>query len=492
MVFGIQFNIGLSECKLQIIKNEYTMSKKNLTDYYPVYKDISDKAKTMSADLKSEAPIGEADFRSEQEHSGSETSELPVMLNAEELANLALKCGFTFFQTAILLVKNAFEGHVYLNYQIRPEQLFRQGTILLQSKAELMLLSFYEHFSQYNSGHNQIEKVMLERYQNQTEINFEHLIQDILVNPILRLPVSVFASVDIQKLAGLSAQNTQSTRQRIDFFELGERVIGEYEIVDRVNRIYTEKFKEYGQQFRIKEEIFSHYQRKLELAFYPNIQTEEQLDELMYKKLVEEKLHNSPINKTKFSQDNNENQSAIFGLQKLKEKIKILYRLVSKNCAEIHTASDAENKFPVLNQIFLEANSIYNEPNLVLSNAFLQYQRMLLLLSKLVVYRKTQGLELPDNLQILFDITGKEVLVTRDEFNFLRKNMDDTLVNFRIKSFTDYKMKFVIDDEFEEIHIHFLKKQIEFIDEQILQIQSDINEILKLKSQDSILNPSNN
>lgn len=491
MTFGIQFNIGLPECKLQIIKNEYAMSKKILTDYYPVYKDITDKTKTMSADLKS-APIGEAELITELQHSDSETSESPVMLNAEELADLALKCGFTSFQTAILLVKNAFEGHVYLNYQIRSEQLFLQGTILLQAKPELTLLSFYEHFSQYNSGHNQIEKVMLERYQNLTEINFEHLIQNILVNPILRLPVSVFASVNIQKFTGLSVQNTQSARHRIEFFKLGERVIGEYEIVDKVNLIYTEKFKKYGQQFRIKEEIFSHYQRKLALVFFPNIHTKEQLDELMYKKLVEEKLHNSPINKTKLSLDNNENPSPIFGLQKLKEKTKILYRLVSKNCTEIHTASEAENKFPVLTQLFMEANSIYNESVLSLSDAFLQYQRMIMLLSKLVIFRKTQEFELPDSLQLLSDITGKEVLVTKDEFKILRRNLDDILVSFRIKSFTDYKLKFVIDNEFEEIHNHFLKKQIEFIDEQILQIQSDINEILKQKSQDSILNPSNN
>lgn len=468
------------------------MNKKILTDYYPVYKDITDQINTLPAELKLMYPFGASVHSSDKPISGSETSESPVMLNAEELADLAFKCGFTSFQTVHLLVKNAFEGHVYLNFQIRPEQLFRQGTILLQAKAEFMLLSFYEHFSQYNSGHNQIEKVMLERYQNQTEINFEHLIQNILVNPIFRLPVSIFASVDIQKLAGLSVPNTQSTRQRIEFFKLGERVIGEFEIIDWVNLIYTEKFKEYGQQFRIKEEIFSHYQRKLELAFYPNINTEEQLDELTYKKLVEEKLHNPPINKRKFYSDNSENQSAAVGLHNLKEKIKILYRLVSKNCVEIHTNSDAENKFPDLTQIFLEANSIYNEPNLVLPDVFLQYQRMLLLLSKLVIYRKALGLELPDSLHILFDLPGKGIMVTKDEFSFLRKNMDDTLVNFRIKSFTDYKMKFVIDDEFEEIHIHFLKKQIEFIDEQILQIQSDINEILKFKSQDSILNPINN
>ena len=468
------------------------MSKEILTDYYPVYKDITDQIKTMPADLKLAYPFGGLDHISDKPISGSEPSESPVMLNAEELADLALKSGFTAFQTTILLVKNAFEGHVFLNYQIRPEQLFQEGTILLQAKPALMLFSFYEHFLPYDSGQSQIEKVLLESQPELAEINFEHLIQNILVNPILRLPVSVFASVEISKLAEYSAQNTQSVNQRVDLFKLGERVIGEYEIIDRVNLTYAEKFKEHGQQFRLKEEVFSHYQRKLALAFYPNVHTEEQLDELMYKKLLEEKLLFTPINQTKLNLSNNENPSAIFGLQKLKEKTKILYRLVSKNCAEIHKASEPENKFPVLTQLFMEANSIYNESVLGLSDAFLQYQRMILLLSKLVIYRKTQEFELSGSLHLQSNISGKEILVTKEEFKILRRNLDDTLVVFRIKSFTDYKLKFVNDSELEQMHNHFLKKQIEFIDEQILQIQSDIKEILKQKSQSSILKTSNN
>jgi hypothetical protein len=468
------------------------MRKKNLADYYPVYKDITDQIKTLPADLKLEYPFCPLEHSSEKQITDDEILVSPVMLNAEELADLALKCGFTSFQTILLLVKNAFEGHAFLNYQIRPTRLFHQGTILLQAKPELILLSFYEQFLKDDSGHVQIEKVIREKQPGLTEIKFDQLIQNILINPILRLPVSVFAMVDILKIAGNSVLNTQTSHQRVQLFKLGERIIAEYEIVDHVNQTYAEKFKEHAQQFRLKEEVFSHYLRKLALAFYPDIHTEEQLDELMYKKLLEEKLLFSPINQTKFNLNNTENPSAIFGLQKLKDKIKILYRLISKNCAEIHTASEAENKFPILTQIFMEANTIYNESVICLSEAFLHYQRMILLLSKLVIYRKTQELKLPDSLHLLSEISGKEVLVTKDEFRILRKDLDITLVAFRIKSFTDYKLKFVTDDEFEEIHNHFLKKQIEFIDEQILQIQSDITEILKQKSQDSMLKPSKN
>ncbi len=89
------------------------MSKKNLTDYYPVYKDLDG---------------------------------TPAMFNAEDLIDKAEKCGLNTFQTAVLLVKNAFEGHIFLTYQIRPDQLFSEGTILFKTKPEYLLLNFYENF----------------------------------------------------------------------------------------------------------------------------------------------------------------------------------------------------------------------------------------------------------------------------------------------------------------------------------------------------------
>lgn len=468
------------------------MSKEFLTDYYPVYKDVMDQFNLMSLDQSLEYPFGELDHSSDKPGSGSETLESPVMLNAEELTDLAMKCGFTVFQTAILLVKNAFEGHSFLNFQIRSEELSHKGTILLQTKPELLLPSFYKHFSRDLSGQSQIEKVLKGRHHDLTDINFESVIHCILVNPILRLPVSVFASVDIRKLAGLAVLNHQAILQRTDLFLLGERVLGEYEVVDSINVLYAEKFKECRQQFRLKEEVFSHYQRKLAMAFYPNIHTEEELDELMYKKLLEEKMHYLNDSRTKMHLENLENSHDLFAAQKLKEKTRVLYRLVSKNCAEVHTGCEAENTFPVLNQIFMDVNSIYNEPVSDLSDIFLQYQRMILLLSKAIIYRKTHDLKLSESIHLLSDIAGKEVLVSKEEFRVLRRNLDDTLVALRINSFTDYKLKFVTDDEFEEIHNHFLKKQIEFIDEQILRIQSDIQEILSQKSQSSILKSSNN
>jgi hypothetical protein len=105
--------------------------------------------------------------------------------------------------------------------------------------------------------------------------------------------------------------------------------------------------------------------------------------------------------------------------------------------------------------------------------------RLMLLLGKLLVFRKSSDFEINGG----FQLTGKEILLSKEDLKLLGANLDEQLINYRIRNFTEYKLKFVIDDELTEIHSHFLKQQIEYIDNQILQIQNDIKEILKIKSQ---------
>jgi hypothetical protein len=237
--------------------------------------------------------------------------------------------------------------------------------------------------------------------------------------------------------------------------------------------------------------VFSHYQRKLALALYPNIKTEEELDELMYKKLVEEQVNRNHHDIERPDGINQLNAETSARIQKLQNKTKGLYRSVSKNCSEIHSASDGENNFPELNNVFLEANIIYNEYVANHSDALLQYMRMLLLLSKVVVLRKNKRYSITDNLQLISEFNRKEVF-PKEDLKSVKKDLDSRLASYRMKSLTDYKMKFVMDDDFTDIHNHFLQKQMDFIDQQIIQIQEDIKEVLKMKSQTSISKTSEN
>jgi len=145
----------------------------------------------------------------------------------------------------------------------------------------------------------------------------------------------------------------------------------------------------------------------------------------------------------------------------------------------VHTSTDDENKYPELNEIFLEANAAYNEPVSQLHENLLNYMRLVLLFGKLLVFRKSAGYAVADG----FHLTEKEILFSKDDLKLLETNLDDHLINYRIQHSIEYKIKFIIDDELTAIHNHFLFQQIEYIDSQILQIQGDIKEILKIKSQ---------
>jgi len=461
------------------------MNTKNLPDYYPVYKDLADRMNTNHSDQK------QKDLSPQPQPPESDPSISPVMLNAEEITDLALKHGFSPFQTVILLLKNAFEGHVFLTYQIRPDQLFSQGTILFQTKPEFMLLSFYKDLDQYKPGILESWKFLQGKSPCLGGINFDLLMHTIIVNHLIRMPVSLFSLYDIRSFSDTLSVNQQAMDQRFELVLYGENALGEYEFIRRVNFLYKEKYKDLVHQLGIKEGVFSHYQRKLALALYPNIKTEEELDDLMYKKLVEEQVNRNHYDMERSDSINRLNAETSARIQKLLNKTKGLYRSVSKNCSEIHSASDGENNFPELNNVFLEANIIYNEyvPNY--SDALLQYMRMLLLLSEVVVLRKNKGYAITDNLQLISEFNRKEVL-PKEDLKSVKRDLDSSLASYRMKSLTDYKMKFVMDDDFTDIHNHFLQKQMDFIDQQIIQIQKDIKEVLKMKSDVSISKTSKN
>jgi len=420
------------------------MSKKNLTDYYPVYKELDG---------------------------------APAMFNAEDLIDQAEKSGLNTFQIAILLLKNAFEGHIFLTYQIRPDQLFSEGTILLKAKPELLLLNFYENLAQYMPGLMQSELYLTSRRDDLAEISFEKLTQYILVNQIIRFPVAIFSSFDIKTLKELPVLSLKAMNQRFALVLLCERFLGEYALAEQVNQIYFDKFFEIGQQIRLKEEVLIHYQKKLLLAPFAN--SDKALDDILYQKLIEDKLRNSSQHLQILRNFNKSNTESSSAQSQVREKIKLLYRAVSKNCAEVHTSTEDENQFPELNEIFLEANAAYNEPVSQLHENLINYMRLLLLLGKLLVFRKSAGFEVADG----FHLTEKEILLSKDDLKLLETNLDEHLINYRIQHSTEYKIKFILDDELTAIHNHFLSQQMEYIDSQILQIQRDIVEILKIKSQ---------
>jgi hypothetical protein len=99
-----------------------------------------------------------------------------------------------------------------------------------------------------------------------------------------------------------------------------------------------------------------------------------------------------------------------------------------------------------------------------------------------VILRKNRKLEMPENHRLISDVNGKGIMLSNENLRILRRDLETRMAEHRLNSLTDYKVKFVIDDNLKDVHKHFLEEQLNYIDQQIIKIQKDIKEVLNMKS----------
>jgi hypothetical protein len=457
------------------------MTTRKLTDYYPVYKDISDITGNLPSELKSKDSHLIGYNSDEPDISSPESTESPAIPGAIELVKLAERCGLSSVQTVVLIVKNAFEGHTLLSQNIRPDQIFDNGTIICGTEPEFLMASFYEQFGNYRSGFTEIWKLLNAMDPFLSEKRFYFLSDALVNNHLLRLPVSFFSSTDTRSIPEDHNPFIREADKSFELAILGESILGELEFIKRINLDYSEKFEESVHQLGLKGDILSHYKKKLALALFPDIHTEEELDDLMYRNLIEEKLKSNSKNEIPLNPVTDDNQSDPDRMR-LINKTKVLYRHISKNCHEVHSSSDDDNSFSGLNRLFIEATNIYSQSVSTISDSYLQYICLTYILSRVIILRRNQKLEISESKRFLSELHGRELMLTKENISRIWRDLPAKMTQYRLTSFTDYKVKFTVNDNLTEMHSHFLKKQLNFIDEQIINIQKDIKDILNAKS----------
>jgi uncharacterized phage infection (PIP) family protein YhgE len=202
----------------------------------------------------------------------------------------------------------------------------------------------------------------------------------------------------------------------------------------------------------------------------------------MYKNLIEEKLKSPSKNEINYITEVSVESQTEAAVSQLNSKTKVLYRYISKNCHEVHNGMEEGCSFPELNTLFIEATIIYSEPVSTISDSFLHYISMSFLLSKVVTLRKNTKLEITESHRLISEILGTNFVLSKENINLIRRGLAARMSEYRLKCFTDYKAKFVTNDNLTEIHRHFLNKQLNFIDQQIIKIQNDIKDVLNMKS----------
>ena len=223
------------------------------------------------------------------------------------------------------------------------------------------------------------------------------------------------------------------------------------------------------------------------MSYNPKIKTEEELDVFMYECFVERRVLNNHNPGVKQKQKEGTYGPGSESVKMwLNNRIRFLYRAVSKNCFEIHNSMLNEHPFHEFNRIFMTANSIYNDAAFEVYETLIKYMRMVLLFSEVTVYRESNGLDEVGSINPELDAATREVLFAPEILQECRRDLDEKLASMRTSFYTDFKMKNILADDMAEIHKICLDKELDFMDEQIRKIQQEIKEVMKIKSGDVI------
>lgn len=428
--------------------------------YYPVFLDV--------AELKAAAEIEEKE-----------------VYHAEELLEMAIQYDCSELQTVVLLLKNAFEGHLFLTFGISARNMLEQGTLRIDPAKENPLelsLHFIDHLDEYSAGLKQIWQQLQDISPHLKNVYFDSLVLFLLSSKLYKLPVSSLESINIKRFQNLTERRKRFYRCYFEISIHMQQAVAELRVIEHVNELYQDRYNPYISKLSARENLLFQLGTKLFYANDPTITTEEELEKKYFAFLIEKEIKKDSgrlqVNYSAWDdeQDDLENPSG------LKVTIKHLFRAISKNCRELFTLSDEAAQPVHLKKVFMDSNSIYNEMNFDFSDQLIQYHRLINLYIQVFNIRKIHDLPVT-----FIDYTAIErdkllIKLNEETIQKLKINIGNKLLGLKEHNHTAFKSKHVSDEELSKFHEEYLKMRIQFLDQRIADILTKINNIMQEKT----------
>ncbi len=412
-----------------------------------------------------------------------------LMFDADSLVGISCESNLSAFQTHILLLKNAFEGHAFLTFNKSPLRIFHEGIYGTKYKTESLTGSFFEQIDYYLTGLRNGWKMILENekafrdYQPGKSLHdlcFEELMYYSLSNQLFRLPLSFFANFDIFRFSNSCSKNLAIARNWFNLIMKGESALKDYLFVENINKTYAEIFENDLRVVDMKQNVLIRFDQKLYFAHCLDIRNEEELENRMSEFIAESRGGKSQSFQNQFNGNNRDLQEKNKTVSGLEGKIKLLYRAVSMNCREANDNPGCESKYPELFKAYYEKERIHREIVYNIPRSIMKYLRLLQILSEILAYRKTQGLPVYEGSHSYPD-TSPDELLSEADFASVSDELEAIVAFAWINSRTDAKFNYISDEFMIKTHRKYIKNQVDLLDKEILKIQEDIRNILKSK-----------
>lgn len=434
---------------------------KPINDYYPVFLDM----KEYGVGSKDDHRLPE-DKVAAINAEGKLTSQMP---DANELLKFASEKRLTEFQTLVLLIKNAFEGHAYLLCNLSIQQLMSNGTLFIEwnnQKLVDLTHSFHRSLHDYREGfHSTWELISAKDIEDPEFIN--ELTGFIISSRLFKLPVSLLKDIpyNFLKKEPVLKQFYSDVAVSIN------KLLTEITLIETVNDLYAEAFSELLQAIEAKANCLSILDIKLSLVTQPEVRNEEDLQKSFTEYLVQSRGTQSGHTALGAFPEKQDSQ-----MKAINARIGKIYKILSKSCSEIFNSGEESSNL-ILNDYFMEASKYYNSYSDSYLHQVMNYFRIIYLYFSVLNFRAYSKL----NNKFENFLFIKETWLTDRLIEKLDTEMIQYKRHIEIEKHdqrTYFKIKNLSDDEMKKFHREFLVRKIKLLDAEITKTEKKIRKIL--------------